>query len=61
MHIITDLLKDILGIRQIKMTSKNQITVPKEFTDKLNLDDGSKFKACLLKDAIILIPLKEDE
>ena len=45
----------------IKMTSKHQITIPKEITKALGLGIGSLFAVKVIKNRIELIPLELSE
>ena len=41
----------------IKMTSKNQVTLPKAITERLHLKAGAYFKTVIQKNCIELIPV----
>lgn len=41
-----------------KMTSKGQITIPKELRDRFNVHEGDQFKIFLQDDKIMLEPVK---
>ncbi|MHC4122434.1 MAG: AbrB/MazE/SpoVT family DNA-binding domain-containing protein [Planctomycetota bacterium] len=45
----------------VKMTAKNQITIPKRITDALDLTKGSMFDIVISKNKIELIPLEAKE
>ena len=53
--------KNIKEYRQIKITSKRQVTIPKSFFDLLQLKDGDSFKAYAFEDEILLKPHKTVE
>ena len=42
-----------------KMTSKGQITIPKELRDRFNVDEGDQFKIFIQDDKILLEPVKK--
>ena len=44
----------------VTMSSKNQIVVPREARDKLNLHPGSQFLVLCKEDRIVLIPRPDD-
>jgi antitoxin PrlF len=41
-----------------KMTSKGQITIPKELRDKLNVKEGDQFKFLLSEEEVKMEPVK---
>ena len=45
----------------VKMTAKNQITIPKRITEVLGLKKGSMFGIVVSKNKIELIPLETKE
>lgn len=44
----------------VTMSSKNQIVVPREAREKLNLHPGSQFLVLCKEDRIVLIPRPDD-
>ncbi|WP_059103171.1 AbrB/MazE/SpoVT family DNA-binding domain-containing protein [Shouchella shacheensis] len=42
-----------------KMTSKGQITIPKEIRDKLNVNEGDQFRFLISEDNIKIEPIKK--
>ncbi|MCT2538265.1 AbrB/MazE/SpoVT family DNA-binding domain-containing protein [Aquibacillus koreensis] len=42
-----------------KMTSKGQITIPKELRDKLGLSEGDQFRFLLENDEVKILPIKK--
>ena len=44
----------------ITMSSKNQIVVPREAREKLNLHPGSQFLVLCKEDRIVLVPRPDD-
>lgn len=41
-----------------KMTSKGQITIPKELRDKLNVREGDQLKFLIIEDEVKIEPMK---
>jgi len=46
-------------LKTITVTSKRQITIPKEYFDKLGLKDDQKFTAILMDEGILLVPIEK--
>lgn len=42
-----------------KMTSKGQITIPKELRDRLGLSEGDQFKFLIETDEVRIVPIKK--
>lgn len=44
----------------VTVSSKGQITLPKEVRDRLEISRGSKLQVLIFREQVVLIPLPED-
>lgn len=53
--------RQVKEYRQIKITSKRQVTIPKSIFDLLELKDGDSLMAYAFEDGVLLKPYKDKE
>lgn len=46
-------------MKTVKVTSKGQVTLPREIRDKLNIEEGTYLDAAVFQGGILLKPVKD--